>query len=127
MLSVEHVGAGQTVFQDVGTFEYEAGTEIRLANPTGLGLSLVTDLVMYRLQTDGFEETKESPESVEETVSSFEDNPVSIEDASTPNEDKQAEDVVKPSPRINPAIVVQGHYLILYGGVVEVFDEKCVI
>ncbi|MCA9217916.1 MAG: hypothetical protein KDB27_32825 [Planctomycetales bacterium] len=52
MLSVEHVGAGQTVFQDVGTFEYEAGTEIRLANPTGVGISLVTDLVMYRLQTD---------------------------------------------------------------------------
>ena len=52
MLTAHHVGAGQTTFPDIGTFDFESGSDIRLTNPSGRDLSAVTDLVLYRLQTD---------------------------------------------------------------------------
>ena len=51
VLTVSHVGAGATFFPGVGSFAYETGTSVRLANPTGLGLTTLTDLVLYRLTT----------------------------------------------------------------------------
>ena len=46
-----HVGAGSLTLGGT-TYAAEAGTSVRLTNPTGLGLSTDTDLMMYRLSTD---------------------------------------------------------------------------
>jgi hypothetical protein len=52
VLTAFHVNAGTTTFNGVGTFAAVPGSAIRLNNPTGLGLTAQTDLVMYRLTTD---------------------------------------------------------------------------
>jgi hypothetical protein len=46
-----HVGAGSLTLGGT-TYAAEAGTSVRLENPTGLGLSVNTDLLMYQLDTD---------------------------------------------------------------------------
>lgn len=46
-----HVGAGSLTLGGT-TYSAEAGTSVRLKNPTGLGLSTDTDLLMYQIDTD---------------------------------------------------------------------------
>jgi hypothetical protein len=52
VLTANHVGAGTTFFPGVGSFAYQTGTAVRLNNPTGLGLTTQTDLLLYRLVSD---------------------------------------------------------------------------
>lgn len=52
VLTVAHVGPGSTTFPSVGTFSVEPGTATTLVNPPGLGLTIHTDLVLYRLSAD---------------------------------------------------------------------------
>jgi hypothetical protein len=52
VLTANHVGAGPTVFPGVGTFAAAPGSSVRLHNPTGMGLSADTDLLLFRLMSD---------------------------------------------------------------------------
>lgn len=52
VLTAFHVGAGSTTFPGVGTFAFEMGTDVRVENPTGLGLTQFADILLYRLTTD---------------------------------------------------------------------------
>lgn len=52
VLTAFHVNAGTTTFNGVGTFADVPGSAVRLNNPSGLGLTAQTDLVMYQLTTD---------------------------------------------------------------------------
>ena len=52
VLTAHHVGPGQTVFPGIGTFDFAAGSDVRITNPIGMDLTTNTDLVLYRLQTD---------------------------------------------------------------------------
>jgi hypothetical protein len=47
-----HVGAGPTNFPGVGSFSAVPGSEVRLQNPAGEGLTALTDLQVYRLSAD---------------------------------------------------------------------------
>jgi hypothetical protein len=52
VLTANHVGAGTTVFPGVGTFAAVSGSSVRLQNPMGQGLTMDTDLLLYRLASD---------------------------------------------------------------------------
>lgn len=52
VLTAYHAGVNPVSFAGVGTFDPRPGTEFRLKNPTGLGLSEYTDLLMFQLTTD---------------------------------------------------------------------------
>src|SRR4051812_18029153 len=52
VITASHVGAGATYFPGVGSFASIVGSEVRLQNPVGQGLSTYTDLLLFRLATD---------------------------------------------------------------------------
>lgn len=52
VLTAFHVGAGTTTFPGVGTFTFETGTDMRVENPSGMGLTQFADILLYRLTTD---------------------------------------------------------------------------
>jgi hypothetical protein len=52
VITANHVGAGATNFPGVGAFAAAPGSEVRLHNPAGSGLSAFTDLLLYRLASD---------------------------------------------------------------------------
>src|SRR6185295_11538456 len=47
VLTANHVGAGSVTFPS-GSFLFRSGSEVQLKNPSGMGLSEFTDLVMFR-------------------------------------------------------------------------------
>ena len=51
VITANHVGAGSVVLGGT-TYSMEPGTEDRIQNPGGLGLSTNTDLLMFRLNVD---------------------------------------------------------------------------
>jgi hypothetical protein len=52
VLTAFHVGPGPTTFPGVGTFSAESGSEVRLENPLGMGLTSHADLQLFRLTSD---------------------------------------------------------------------------
>lgn len=52
VLTAFHAGVNPVTFDGAGPFMPQPGTAFRLKNPTGMGLSTYTDLLMYRLTTD---------------------------------------------------------------------------
>jgi len=51
VLTANHVGAGSVNFGGT-TYSAESGTTTRIANPSGIGLSTYTDLIIFRLTSD---------------------------------------------------------------------------
>lgn len=51
VITANHVGVGSVNFGGT-TYAAESGTSVRLDNPTGMGLSTKTDLVIFRLASD---------------------------------------------------------------------------
>jgi hypothetical protein len=52
VITAAHVGALTTTFSDGRSFSVEPGSAVQLKNPSGLGLTSSTDLLMYRLTSD---------------------------------------------------------------------------
>ncbi len=52
VITANHVGSGATTFTGIGTFNAVPGSDQRVPNPLGLGLTTHTDLLLYRLSTD---------------------------------------------------------------------------
>lgn len=50
VLTAAHVGAGPVTFPELGTYEADDTSSFRPANPTGMGLTVLADLVMFRLK-----------------------------------------------------------------------------
>lgn len=51
VMSASHVGAGPVTFGGV-SYALEAGTTTRIANPSGLGLSTLTDIIVFKIVGD---------------------------------------------------------------------------
>ncbi len=50
VLTAAHVGSGPVTFPELGTYEADDSTTFRPSNPTGMGLTVLADLVMFRLK-----------------------------------------------------------------------------
>ena len=71
MLTADHIGAADAVFPDIGRYEANPGTEVRVENP-GVGLTTYTDLLLYQLLDDpglpSLRLAKETPKPATEVI-----------------------------------------------------------
>lgn len=52
VLTAAHVGEGRITFPGIGSFSALPDSKVQLRNPTGLGMTPLADLVMFRLDSD---------------------------------------------------------------------------